>query len=147
MPQSKRQSALILGGLLLACYAVAAVGGLSTASAIDAWYSTLRRPAWTPPSWVFGPVWTALYGLMAVSAWRSSRHEASVERTRALRWFWIQLGLNALWSPVFFGLRLPWPAVAIIAAMLAAIVVWLRATWRLDRPAGWMIAPYLAWVS
>jgi len=105
------------------------------------------RPSWAPPGWLFGPVWITLYTSMAVAAWLVWRRPASVERTRALRWFAVQLALNAAWSPVFFGLRSLAGGLVVIAALLAAIVATIRAFAPCSRPAAALLVPYLAWVG
>lgn len=110
----------------------------------DDWYFALVRPAWTPPPWVFGPVWTLLYLAMAVAAWMVWKREGW---GRPLRWWTLQLLLNAAWSPVFFGLHRPGLALAVIGALWLAIAATIAAFARVDRRAAWMLAPYLAWVS
>jgi len=111
------------------------------------WYASLRKPSWNPPGWVFGPVWTALYVAMAVAAWRVWLQDGSPARRRALRAFLAQLGLNALWTPLFFGLHRPGVAFAEIVLLWLAIA-WTIAAFRLvHRAAAWLLAPYLAWVT
>lgn len=108
------------------------------------WFITLVRPPGAPPGWVFGPVWTTLYAMMAVSAWRVWRtgHPAAY---RALRlWGW-QLLFNALWSPAFFGMHVLALALAVILAMVTAIVMTMHSFARIDRLAMLLLAPYLAW--
>src|SRR5689334_6122910 len=97
----------------------AAAGGAVTGRAVAEWYPSLRKPRWTPPSRAFGPVWTALYAQLAYSARRIDR-SLDPRRERALALWWLQLGLNAAWSPVFFGARRPGAAVAVIGALLPA---------------------------
>jgi benzodiazapine receptor len=110
----------------------------------DAWYFALARPAWTPPPWLFGPVWTLLYLMMAVAAWMVWKRAGT---TRPLEWWTVQLMLNAAWSPVFFGLHRLGLAVIVIAALWLAIAATIRAFAAVDRRAAWLLAPYLAWVS
>lgn len=138
---------LALPGFLLATLSAGAIGGLATASSVQSWYPTLAKPAWNPPSWLFGPVWTTLYVLMAIAAWRVWRLAAQRGRTTALRWFWVQLGLNAAWSFLFFGLRSPGLALLEIVPLLGAILVTLVHFARLDRVAAALWLPYVAWVS
>ena len=109
-----------------------------------AWYAQLAKPSWNPPAWLFGPVWTALYLAMAVAAWRVWRCRPA---TRALTVYWIQLALNAAWSPLFFGLQQPGLAVLEILGLWAAIALTVRAFWPVDRLAAALLGPYLAWVS
>jgi translocator protein len=136
-------------------FAVGGLGGLLTARAIPDWYDTLAKPVWTPPSWVFGPAWSTLYLLMGIAAWRVWRRQAAAAPDSALRSagrsalvaYAIQLGLNGVWTPVFFGLRLPGLALAVILALLVAILETLRRFGRVDRPAAVLLLPYLAWVA
>lgn len=108
------------------------------------WYATLSKPAWNPPAWVFGPVWTVLYILMGLAARRV------VLRTGLLTWpmllFAVQLTLNVAWSPVFFGQKKPRRALLILGALVVAAIATAVAFGRVDRTAGWMLAPYLAWL-
>lgn len=128
-------------------FVAAAIGGAATATSVSTWYPALLKPSWNPPSWVFGPVWSTLYLLMAVSAWRVWRHSEHPERRRALAWYFGQLALNALWSCLFFGLRSPGLALAEILVLWAALAVVLVKFARIDRPAAALWLPYLAWVS
>jgi tryptophan-rich sensory protein len=137
----------VLTAFLLTVYAVSALGALSTAPAVGGWYLTIQKPAWTPPSWLFGPVWAILYTMMAVAGWLVWRRHGTTRRLAALCVFALQLFLNALWSPLFFGLhRIDLAALDIIAlwlAILVTIVLFVRV-----RPlAGWLLVPYLLWCS
>ncbi|HET9452169.1 MAG TPA: TspO/MBR family protein [Aggregicoccus sp.] len=135
---------LRVGGSLLA----GVLGGLATRSSVGSWYPTLQRPSWNPPAWVFGPVWTTLYVLMGVAAWWVWRAAAPEQaKRRAALLFWAQLALNVLWSFLFFGLRSPGLALLEIAVLWAAILLTLRAFWRVRPLAGALLLPYLAWVS
>ena len=111
------------------------------------WYDTLVKPALTPPSGVFSPVWTLLYALMAVAAWRIWRTKRSALRSRALVLFAVQLALNLAWSPIFFGAQLTGVAFIVILVMWCAIAATIASFARLDRAAAWLLAPYLLWVS
>jgi tryptophan-rich sensory protein len=127
--------------------AIGAVGSLVTLPKIPTWYAGLAKPWFTPPDAVFGPVWTVLYILMAVAAWRIGAVPGRGARRRALGLFSLQLALNAAWSPLFFGLEAPMLGLAVIVALLIALSATLFAFWRLDRLAGAMLAPYLVWVG
>lgn len=121
----------------------AGVGGLFQPGP---WYDELAKPSWNPPSWVFGPVWTALYVLMGVAAWLVwDRHGRSARG--ALTLFVVQLLFNAAWSAIFFGLQSPGLAFAEILVLWALIVATTVAFWRLRAVAGGLMLPYLAWVS
>ena len=113
-----------------------------------AWYSTLSKPFFTPPSWIFGPAWTTLYTLMAISAflvWRKGFKKKQIKN--ALKLFAIQLFLNAIWSPVFFGAHNLLLALIIIIAMWFYIVKTIKAFAKIDRVASYLLYPYIAWVS
>lgn len=138
--------ALALGLFCLACFLAAGLGSLFTMVSVESWYAGLARPSWSPPDWVFGPVWTALYAMMAVAGWLAWRPGGAAGR-RALGWFAVQLLLNVGWSAVFFGLQMPGLAFVEILALWAAIAATLVTSWRVSRPAGVLLAPYLLWVS
>lgn len=130
------------------CLAVGAVGSLATAPKIPTWYAGLAKPGWTPPDAVFPIAWTTLYVLMAVALWRLWQlHAPSPERRRAVLLWFAQLALNALWSPVFFGMEAPGVALVIVVVLWLAIAATIFACARIDRIAAWLLVPYLAWVS
>jgi tryptophan-rich sensory protein len=135
---------LVLAVFVAASFAAAALGGLATAGSVRDWYPTIAKPAWTPPSWLFGPVWTILYAMMGVAAWLVWRR---VGWSGALVWFGVQLALNATWSPVFFGLHRIGLALVNIGLLWLAIARTTIAFWRVMPMAGWLFVPYLAWVS
>jgi translocator protein len=112
-----------------------------------AWYASLAKPSWNPPNYLFGPVWTVLYVLMAVAAWLVWRKAGFSGTGAALSLFVIQLALNALWSYLFFGMHRPDMAFYDIIALWAAVLGVAALFWRVDRIAGALIMPYLAWVS
>jgi translocator protein len=143
----KMRGFLALAGFVLLTLAVAWVGSLFTRPAIPGWYAGLEKPWFTPPGWVFGPVWTVLYILMAVAAWRVWLAPASAARRSALWWFFVQLALNAVWSPAFFGLQAPLLGLVVIVLLLAALTVTVVRFFAVDSAAGWLMAPYLAWVA
>ncbi len=146
MMVSSKIAALIL--FLLVTFLAAAIGGFATSTSVSTWFLTLQKPAWNPPPWVFGPVWTALYAAMAVAAWMVwKKHELVVAARPALTLYFIQLALNAAWSILFFGLRRPDLALLDIALLWFAIAVCLTMFFRISRPAGWLMLPYFAWVS
>ncbi len=125
-----------------------AIGSAFTIPAIPTWYATLAKPALSPPNWVFGPVWTALYFLMGVAAflvWKKAGERKEVKF--ALGAFGIQLVLNALWSIVFFGLHSPGLALVNIAALWFAILWTKIIFWKISKPAAYLLAPYILWVT
>lgn len=138
---------LALGLLLGLVFAISALGAFITLPKIPGWYGDLTKPSFNPPPWLFGPVWTILYVLMALAAWRIWLRPASEARSTGLSWFYIQLALNAAWSPVFFGLQQPRLALAVIVGLLASLAFAVFRFFSIDRLAGWMLVPYLAWVG
>jgi tryptophan-rich sensory protein len=112
-------------------------------------YDTLNRPAWTPPSWVFGPVWTTLYLLMGIAAWRVWLPHGFTDRAarRALVLFLVHLILNAAWTWLFFGLHMLAAAAVEIVVLWAMILALVAMFWRRDRLAGALLMPYLVWVT
>jgi tryptophan-rich sensory protein len=138
------RSTLALAIFLVATFSAGAVGAMFMPGA---WYEALAKPSWTPPNWLFGPVWTALYILIAVSAWLVWREVGLSAARLALALFAAQLFLNALWSWLFFGLERPGLALIDILLLEAAIVWMIVTFWPLSRLAGMMLIPYLIWVS
>jgi translocator protein len=138
------RSALALTGWLVVTFAAAAMGGFFLPGE---WYARLQKPAWNPPNWIFGPVWTALYTIMAVMAWLVWKRGGFVGQRIALSLFLLQLGFNALWSPLFFGLRQPGLAFVDILLLWLALLATVMAFWKARPLAGAMLLPYLAWVS
>lgn len=124
--------------------AVLAIGGLAGSSSAQD-YGRLQQPSFAPPAWVFGPVWTVLYALMAVAAWLVWRTGPSPQSRRALTFYAAQLVLNAAWTPLFFGLG--WRGIAFfeLSALLVVLVATVVMFWRLSRPAAAMLVPYLLW--
>lgn len=110
------------------------------------WYDQLNKPTWTPPGWLFGPVWTALYAMIAVAGWRLYRARGDSVRPALGAWG-VQMVLNAAWSWLFFGLHRPGLAFAEIVLLWISIVVTIALARRHDRWAAGLLAPYLAWVS
>jgi tryptophan-rich sensory protein len=141
----KKWLALAASVLLVAL--VSALGSLVTLPKIPTWYASLAKPSFNPPSWIFGPVWTTLYLAMAIAAWRVWLHARGETRHIALRWYLLQLALNAIWSPVFFGMQKPALALGIVVALFVAIVMTMARFFPIDRAAGWLLCPYLAWVG
>ena len=149
MPTKEPSPLHKITGLMLSlalAFGVAAIGGWVTAGSVSTWYPGLAKPSLNPPDWIFGPVWTALYALMAVAAWRVWWSLGTL-RHRALAFYGVQLALNLLWSILFFGAhRIGWALIE-IAILLAAIAATTIAFWRIDRLAGLSFTPYVAWVA
>lgn len=124
------------------------IGAVSTASAVDSWYRTLERPWFTPPDWLFGPAWVTLYTLMGVAAylvWSKGPSKSAVKV--ALVAYGVQLLLNALWSPAFFGARSPLLGMIVILPLWVAIAATIGLFWRVSGVAAVLMVPYLLWVS
>lgn len=145
-PPTKRDGRwLALAGFLLASFAAAAVATALQGSDIQGFYvDELTTPSWAPPPWLFGPVWSVLYVLIAVAAWRVWERAGWV---RALTLWAVQLGFNAAWTPAFFNLRQASLALAIIVVLLGLIGATMLAMRPHDRVAVVLMAPYAAWVA
>ena len=125
---------LVLGGGLLIGYATLP----------GEWYALLAKPPFNPPNWVFGPVWSLLYILIAIAGWRTWRLQPESAAMKA----WVaQLVLNFLWSPTFFGAKLTGLALVVIVLLLASILLFIARVWASDRLSGWLFVPYAAWVA
>lgn len=133
----------LVGWLALTFVAAATSVFVSTGG----WYAGLVKPSWNPPGWLFGPVWTLLYTLMAVAAWLVWREGGWKVQRRALGWYLVQWGMNALWTPLFFGLHRPGLAFAEILALDMAVLGTLAVFWRVKRLAGALLVPYALWVG
>ena len=141
---SRSKTVLGLIGWLLLCFAAASLGAVFMPGE---WYAALHKPAWNPPGWSFGPVWSALYSMMAVVAWLVWQRGGFATQRRPLALFLAQLVLNAAWTPLFFGLHRPGVAFAEIILLWLAIAATLMAFLPVSRAAAWLLVPYLAWVS
>lgn len=137
---------LALAFFLALTFGAAFLGSFFTSTSVDSWYRELAKPTWTPPGWIFGPVWTLLYLAMAIAAWLVWRRAAS-NASMALVLFGIQLVLNTAWSALFFGLQNPGLAFVNIVLLWSAIVGTMIAFWRIAAVAGWLFLPYIIWVS
>ena len=122
------------------------IGSVFTVSAIPNWYAGLVKPAFNPPSWVFGPVWAILYLLMGVALWLIWKSD-SPQKIKAIWLFAAQLVLNAIWLPVFFGLHSVGDALAIIVLLWAAIVLTIFVFAKISKTAAYLLIPYILWVS
>ena len=131
---------------LIVCFVAAAIGGAASIQA-GPFYAQLVRPAWAPPSWIFGPVWTVLYALMGIAAWLVWRVSDSRAVRSAIALFLLQLMLNALWSWLFFRWHQGALAFADILVLWTLIVATSVAFWRIKPLAGALLVPYLLWVS
>ena len=131
-------------GWLILTFGAAAIGARFLP---DEWYRGLKKPAWNPPNWVFGPVWTVLYLLMAAAAWLIWRKYEIAAAIVPLSFFVLQLALNAAWSWLFFGRHEPGAAFIDLLALWVVILVTIILFWAREPLAGILLLPYLAWVS
>ena len=144
--QLKQRKIPALLGWLALCFAASAVGAFATLQAQE-FYGQLSQPTWAPPPSVFGPVWTLLYGMMAVSAWLVWRSGGFRANPVALSLFLVQLAVNALWSWLFFAWHLGAIALIDILLLWVLIAVTIGYFWRVKLIAGALLIPYLLWVS
>lgn len=145
--RSRFQDAAALVLSLALCLGVGAIGAAVTQTSVNDWYARLAKPSFNPPNEVFAPVWTTLYVMMAIAAWRVWRTADSATRGGPLTLFLLQLALNLGWSMVFFGLQKIGAAVATIVVLDVGVIVTMLAFWAVDRIAGLLMVPYLAWVA
>lgn len=142
-------SKLILS--IVICLLAGGIGTIFTSSAPPAggltWYATLNKPSFSPPNWVFAPVWTTLYILMGISLYLVLSAKGKGESQKAIQIFGIQLTLNFLWSIIFFGWHSPLLALVDIVALWIAIVLTIKSFYKINKLAGNLLTPYLLWVS
>jgi benzodiazapine receptor len=152
LPGSEHMTVGSVVRLVVACGVSLAAGAIGSfavgAQGFRPWYEAIAKPVFTPPGWVFGPVWTVLYLLMGVAAFLVWQRGLGSRLVRiALLWFLIQLAINAGWTPVFFGLhRIGW-ALLVIVLLWIAIIVTMYHFFQVSTWAGWLLVPYLLWVS
>lgn len=149
---SAARSAVALVAFLLISYGVAALGSLATVTNVDGWYADADKVFWSPPNVLFGPVWTVLYALMSIAAWLVWRRRETTDVRRPLTLYVVQLVLNAIWTPVFFGLypflgvTALWLAAVIIVALDVLVLLTMLSFWRVRKLAAVLLIPYWAWV-
>jgi benzodiazapine receptor len=129
------------------CLGAAGLGAALTVPEINGWYRTIVKPAWNPPDQIFGPVWTTLYIMMAIAAWLVWKPAGLRAAAGPLMLFAVQLVLNIAWSWIFFGLHRPGWAFVEVLILWVAIAATMLAFFQRSRAAGWLLVPYLAWVS
>jgi translocator protein len=151
LPMKKHIPRTGASGLLLSavvCIVLGSIGALAMGQASKVWYGSVQKPFFTPPDWLFAPVWLVLYGIMGMSAYLIYKSGKENEAVReALTVFWVQLGLNILWSYLFFGLRSPLMGLIGIVSLWIAILGMILMFSRLNRLAAIINIPYLIWVS
>ena len=146
MPRNRLVDLIMLAFFVALCLGIGALGAAVVATSVDTWYADLAKPPFTPPDRLFGPVWTILYVLMAIAAWRVWRAADRDTRRGPLTLFALQLALTLGWTVVFFGLQKIGAAVATIVVLDVGVVVTTLAFRPIDRWAGLLMVPYLVWV-
>ena len=145
--RAQKRTFVRIGISVAVCLLIGALSGFATQSSVNTWYPELAKPAFTPPNWLFAPVWTLLYLLMGIAAglvWARGLHHSWVKT--ALYYFGFQLLVNGSWSLVFFGLQNPQVALVVIWALLVLIVLTIRSFRVVSKRAAWLMVPYLLWV-
>lgn len=132
---------------LVICFGIAVIGGMTTAASVSSWYPTLVKPPFNPPDWVFGPVWSILYLLIAISGWRVWLRRGFSGAPGAMALYGAHLLANLAWSLIFFGLRSPGLALMDIVLLLILIGLNIRAFSRIDGTAAHLLWPYFGWVG
>ena len=146
MPRNRLVDLIALAFFVALCLGIGALGAAVVATSVDTWYAELAKPPFTPPDRLFGPVWTVLYVLMAIAAWRIWRFADRDTRRGPLTLFALQLALTLGWTVVFFGLEKIGAALATIVVLDVGVVVTTLAFRPIDRWAGLLMLPYLAWI-
>ena len=146
--RSKTSLAFGLIVSLAVCFSAAALGGFATTPSVNGdWFVNLKKPSWNPPNWIFGPVWSALYLMMAIAAWLVWKKSGFSKSKRALVWFGLHLVLNIMWSVLFFAWQQPsWAAFEILILWIS-IAVSIALFYRHSKLAAGLLTPYLAWVT
>jgi benzodiazapine receptor len=140
-----RNQWVVLAALIVLCLIVGSLGGFATAEPVLTWYPTINKPSWTPPDWIFAPVWTVLFIMMAVAAWLVWRTGDRIGPAMIL--FFSQLALNLGWSLLFFGARSPWLGLVEIVMFWCVLLVTVLAFFGRSTLAGILMLPYIAWVT
>jgi benzodiazapine receptor len=138
---------LSLVGLIVLCEGVGVLGGMWTGPEIPRWYRTLTKPSFNPPGWIFAPVWTTLYLLMAIAAWLTFNAAASPTRTLGLVLFFVQLALNLAWSWIFFRKHAIGSAAVEVALLWCSIGATTMLFSQVSSTAAWLMVPYWGWVT
>ena len=132
---------------ILIVFSFGFIGSFFTTSSITTWYAFINKPLFSPPNWIFGPVWTLLYILMGISAFLIWKKRDNLKTKQALVFYGIQLILNALWSIIFFGMHNPGLALLEIIILWLFILITLIKFYKINKTAGLLFIPYLLWVS
>ena len=141
-----RKNLTLLFGCIVICEFAGFIGSIATFPAIPTWYAGLNKPWFSPPAWVFGPVWTLLYAMMGGALYLVIKNGLNYKNIKGFYLFGAQLSLNILWSIIFFGLKSPFFAVIEILFLMAVIILTMVEFRKVDKNAFYLMAPYLAWV-
>lgn len=145
---SKKQTSIKLAVSFILTATAGGLGSIFTSSAIPSWYAFVNKPSFNPPNWLFGPVWSSLYTMMAVALFLVWRTGYQNPKTRnAMIFFITHLAINALWSAAFFGLHSPLLGLCVIIPLWLMILVSIILFYRVRKAAAWLLVPYLLWVS
>jgi benzodiazapine receptor len=149
--QAQRRSTLALAIALVIsiaiCFLAGGIGGFSTTSSVNGWYADISKPSWNPPNWIFGPVWSVLYLMMAISAWLVWKQSGFENSKLALGWFLFHLFLNVFWSILFFGMQQPGWALVEVVGLWLSIAFTIVLFYRHSKLAARLLVPYLLWVT
>ena len=132
-------------GFISLCFTIAFLGSVTTKQGLTPWYAQLHKASWNPPAWVFPPVWTVLYTMIAISGWMIFKAHKSRKRDKAMRLYFAQLFFNGLWSLVFFYFQQPVLALLDLSLILFFLGLTLQATWPVSKNATWLLVPYAIW--
>ena len=135
---------------IIVCEVVGSIGSIFTFPNIPTWYASLAKPFFSPPNWLFGPVWSFLFLLMGIAiylVWENKKKNLAKKRQNAINWFGVQFAFNVLWSFLFFGLRNPLFGFVGIILLWASIALTISAFEKVDKKAAYLLVPYLLWVS
>jgi benzodiazapine receptor len=138
-------NSLALLGFLGLCAAIAYIGSLATQKGLYPWYAELPKASWAPPAWVFPPVWTVLYTLIAISGWLIYKQPKSKERDKALLFYFTQLFFNAIWSIIFFYFQQPIMALLDLCLIIVFLELTMKESWHVSKPATVLLIPYALW--
>jgi benzodiazapine receptor len=145
--KSKKNIFSVLAGMIFLCLIVELLGGWLTSQSVHDWYPLLKKPFWTPPPFVFGPVWTILYLLMAIALWLVWKEPVAKSKKTAYTFFSLQLFFNLIWSGLFFALRSPLMGLIDILILYGFIIATMVSFYRIKPLAAYLLIPYLCWVS
>jgi tryptophan-rich sensory protein len=139
------RNGLWLLSFLALCFCIAISGSIATQHSVGGWYVTLQKASWTPPTWVFPPVWSILYVMIAVSGWLVFISPKSLQRDRTLLIYFLQLGLNGAWSFLFFYFKSPILSLIDLSLLVVLIEATFRIAWPISKKAVYLLVPYFVW--